>query len=122
MCGLWHVQASLVVSHGLCCSRACEIFLDQGLNLCPLHWQMDSIPPGKSSLAYSLGSIHIVAHVSFVPFTSWITFHCVDTPHLFIPLSIPRHLDGFHLSAVVNSATAGGFVWPVSVVSAWVAA
>ena len=37
--------ASVVVVHGLSCSVACGIFLDQGLNLCPhLHWQVDSQP------------------------------------------------------------------------------
>ena len=30
--------------HRLSCSAACGIFLDQGLNLCPLHWQADSQP------------------------------------------------------------------------------
>ena len=30
-CGAW-----------LSCSAACGIFLDQGLNLCLLHWQVDS--------------------------------------------------------------------------------
>ena len=34
-------QASVVVTQGLSCSEACGIFLDQGLNLCPLHWQAD---------------------------------------------------------------------------------
>ena len=29
---------------GLSCSVVCGIFLDQGLNLCPLHWQADSQP------------------------------------------------------------------------------
>ena len=38
-CGTW---ASVVVVHGLSCSAACGIFLDQGSNLCPLHWQADS--------------------------------------------------------------------------------
>ena len=33
---------SVVVVHGLSCSAACGIFPDQGLNLCPLHWQADS--------------------------------------------------------------------------------
>ena len=33
---------SVVVAHGLSCSVACGIFLDQGSNLCPLHWQADS--------------------------------------------------------------------------------
>ena len=50
---LWHVGSvvvacglqstgSVVVAHGLSCSVACGIFLDQGLNPCPLHWQADS--------------------------------------------------------------------------------
>ena len=33
---------SVVVAHGLSCSTACGIFLEQELNLCPLHWQVDS--------------------------------------------------------------------------------
>ena len=33
---------SVVVARGLSCSLACGIFLDQGLNPCPLHWQEDS--------------------------------------------------------------------------------
>ena len=55
-CRAWAVgaQASVVVAHGLqsagsavvahrlSCSAACGIFLDQRLNLCPLHWQADS--------------------------------------------------------------------------------
>ena len=51
---------SIVVAHRLSCSAACGIFLDQGSNPCPLHWQADSfffflaggflttVPPGKS--------------------------------------------------------------------------
>ena len=30
--------------HGLGCSEACGIFLDEGLNPCFLHWQVDSSP------------------------------------------------------------------------------
>ena len=41
---LWGKQASVVVAHGLSCSLAYRIFLDQGLNLCLLHWQVDSLP------------------------------------------------------------------------------
>ena len=33
---------SVVVAHGLSCSAACGIFLDQGSNPCPLYWQADS--------------------------------------------------------------------------------
>ena len=32
----------MVVAHGLSCSAACGIFLDQGLSSCPLHWQAES--------------------------------------------------------------------------------
>ena len=50
---LWHAgsvvvarglqsSGSAVVAHGLSCSVACGIFPDQGLNPCPLHWQVDS--------------------------------------------------------------------------------
>ena len=33
-------KALEVVAHGLICTMACSIFLNQGLNLCPLHWQV----------------------------------------------------------------------------------
>ena len=32
------------MAHSLSCSAACRIFLDQGWNPCPLHWQPDSQP------------------------------------------------------------------------------
>ena len=35
---------SVLVAHGLRCSTACGIFLDQGSNLSLLHWQADSLP------------------------------------------------------------------------------
>ena len=38
----WSV-ASVAVTHGLSCPLACGIVLDLGLNLCPLHWQKDSL-------------------------------------------------------------------------------
>ena len=40
-CGLWS-PGSVTVMHRLSCLTACRIFLDQGLNLCPLLWQADS--------------------------------------------------------------------------------
>ena len=43
---------SVVVAHGLSCSSAHGIIQDQGLNLCPLHWQVDSFP------LYHQGSPH----------------------------------------------------------------
>ena len=36
-------QASAVV-HGLSCPMVSGIFLDQGSNPCPLHWQVNSLP------------------------------------------------------------------------------
>ena len=41
---LWAMGASVAVAHGLSCSTARGIFLDQGSNPCPLHWQADSYP------------------------------------------------------------------------------
>ena len=34
----------IVVVHRLSCSEAWGIFPDQGSNLCPLHWQVNSYP------------------------------------------------------------------------------
>ena len=42
--GLLIVVASLVTEHRFQGAEACEIFLHQGSNLCPLHWQADSQP------------------------------------------------------------------------------
>ena len=44
-------QAQLSWCMGLVAPQACGVFLDQRLNLCPLHWQSDSLstgPPGMS--------------------------------------------------------------------------
>ena len=47
------VVVSLAVEHGLCCGAAHGIFLDQGSNLCSLHWQEDSSPlDHQGSLAF----------------------------------------------------------------------
>ena len=35
---------SIVVAHRLSCSESCEIFPNQGSNLCLLRWQADSLP------------------------------------------------------------------------------
>ena len=62
ICGLLLAMASFLqssgsravaVEHRLSCSEAFGIFLDQGSNPCPLHWQTDgfqsTVSPGKSS-------------------------------------------------------------------------
>ena len=58
---LWYM-GSVVVVHWLSCSTSCEIFLDQGLNLCLLHWQKDSLPlshQGSPSYILGLGQFFI---------------------------------------------------------------
>ena len=40
---LWLVS-SVAVVQGLSCFEACRVILDQGLNLCPLHWQENPQP------------------------------------------------------------------------------
>ena len=52
ICSAWAQQlwllgsstGSVVVVHGLSCSTACGILLEQGLNPCLLHWQADALP------------------------------------------------------------------------------
>ena len=46
----------------LSCSTACGIFPDQGLNLCLLHWQADSLPLSHQ------GSLIFVLDLSSSPF------------------------------------------------------
>ena len=45
-CSLRTLQSagSVVVARKLSCAAVCGLFPDQGLNLCPLHWQADSYP------------------------------------------------------------------------------
>ena len=47
--GLWST-GSIVEVHGLSSPVARGIFPDKGSNLCLLHWQADSEPPGKPVL------------------------------------------------------------------------
>ena len=57
---------SVVVVHGLRCSTACEIFPDQGLNLCPLHLQADSLPldhQGSPLTAFYNCLTHVVGNL-----------------------------------------------------------
>ena len=40
--GALGMGASVVVAYLLSCPLVCRLFLDQGLSLCPLRWQVDS--------------------------------------------------------------------------------
>ena len=52
--GAWSLGAgaSIVMTHGLSCSEACGIFLYEGSNLSPLHWQAESLPLSKGGPHY----------------------------------------------------------------------
>ena len=67
VCGLLTVLASRVAEHrpqgtwvsvavmpGFSCPAACEIFPDQELNPCPLHWEADSQPRDHQRSDHSL--------------------------------------------------------------------
>ena len=47
------VAASFVVAHRFSCSAARGIMPDQGLNQCPLLWQVDSLPPDSQEIPLS---------------------------------------------------------------------
>ena len=59
----WSMQISVVVAHELSCSAACGIFLDQGSNPCPLHWQ------AFSYALHRLGSPHSSILAWEIPWT-----------------------------------------------------
>ena len=65
-------EGLVLVVCGVSCSAACGIFLDQGLNLCSLHWQADSYPlynQGSPCNFFVMGSLSLLPHL----FTSiWI--------------------------------------------------
>ena len=75
--GLWSTQASVVVvpglqstgsvvvAHGLSCSEVCGIFLDQGSNLYPLHWLVDSFPLShqESPLVFKVRKLINACHI-----------------------------------------------------------
>ena len=44
--------SSVVMAHRLSCFATCGIFLDQQSNLCSLHWEANSVLPGKSTLFF----------------------------------------------------------------------
>ena len=55
--------ASALVAHRLSCSEPYGIFPDQGSNLCPLHWQVDSNPMYYQRSASTLFLKFIIANV-----------------------------------------------------------
>ena len=71
-------RLSTVIVHGLSCSEVCGIFSDQGLNLCLLYWQVDSLPlshQGSTSCTFFHEVFSSVQSLSCVWLfaTPWIT-------------------------------------------------
>ena len=55
--GLWSTGLK-VVAHGLSCSAACAIFLDQGWKLCLLLWQVTSLALSRHQRSSHIQSCH----------------------------------------------------------------
>ena len=55
------VQARWLWCSRLSCSVACGVFQCQRANPCPLHWQADSYPPGKSKQFYFTRNFFLVS-------------------------------------------------------------
>ena len=73
---------SVVVARRLSCSVACGILLDQGLNLCLLRWQVDSLPQSHRGSPHL--SLNSTLPLSFISSTPSISFKSTDAyNHLF---------------------------------------
>ena len=66
-CDSWAPEHRLIaVVHGLCCSAACGVFPDQGLNPYLLPWQVDSSPrspQGPREMSFTHRFIHFFSQV-----------------------------------------------------------
>ena len=70
---------SIVVVNGLSCSIECGVFLDQGLNPCPLHWQVGSLP------LYHQGSHSVIIDLVIIAVSFLFCPFCSLPPFLFLP-------------------------------------
>ena len=82
---------SVAVAHRFSCPTACEIFLDQGLNPRPLHWQADSHP-----LDHRENPLCFCFCVSFCCCPSW-SFH-LPTAKSFVFHGLSPSLNKYMLS------------------------
>ena len=83
-CGSWALECRLSSCGTRACSVACGVILDQASNLCPLHWQSESLPLSHQG-SPSCGS----------------PFHSLDIPSLFLSQGLCTchvlHLDSLPL-------------------------
>ena len=74
--------------HGLSCSTACGIFLNQGSNPCLLHWQAGSLPLShlgtpvcdfffslKALVVYDFVNFHIFWYIFYFPLSIDLLFY-----------------------------------------------
>ena len=112
----FYSTGSIIVVRGLICSTACEIFLDQGLNPCLLHWQVDSLPLSQ------VGSILILfqnlCSEGYQLFSS--EYHCRKTHatrnrELGLRFTVPEHPRKWILPRITKASWAIGplpvFLW-----------
>ena len=90
-CGLQQLQhmVSVGMAHRLSGPSACGTFLDQGSNLCPLHWLVDSYPLGHQgspwvSLCHRRLSCHCRVQPSLPSTCQMLTALQVVTPNISI--------------------------------------
>ena len=104
------------MEHRLSCPVACGIFLDQGLNSCPLHWQADSQPlhlQGNPVETYIYQKEHDFFKGLTLPFQKLFLFFALLEETLFNPRS-PVHLGslpqprGLNFSLFLNPPRASG--------------
>ena len=120
-------MCSVVVAHGLSCSKACGISSDWEANLCPLHWQADSYPlchqgspwlllcrairlplsnSHNSSLKINilLASVLSNSVVSYLWGFCWCIFYFIFflVYLLIMKLQAPLNLNNFHFSVLWN--------------------
>ena len=72
------------MAYGLSCFTAYGIFLDQGSNLCLLHWLVDSLPTESLGMPYVL-----IFQSLFGPQSQTVHFRCRFHPH---GPALPGHL------------------------------
>ena len=94
--GLQRAWASVVVVHGLSCPVTCGIFLDQGLNPCPLPWQADSQhwTTRKSVFPFNVRELlapqrRLYLHLNILQYSA---FNLIDPLDLFKYLSYVSYL------------------------------
>lgn len=67
-------------------------------------------------LSFSLGTISSSSFLLWsrqycVPYPGWVVFHHVDTPHLFVRVSVNGHPNCFHILSVMSSAAVNSHIW-----------